>query len=623
MPRQHFVPRVLFVLASLSVAVAGAASAKNSSRQISVGGRAPVPRLSYVLTIQQQDSSGFDVAMHVSNAPPTLRIGMAVHPEYNQQFWKQVRNLSVETNGNLSGPVRQLKENVWSVGTRNGEATIRYRIALPAGEVASNRASWKSFLRSGGAFLNAMDTFIYLPDYPAIPAEVTLDVPRDWRIATALTRRADPRVFVAPNAAALLDSPIMMGALRTWTFRERGVPHHIAYWPLPGAAPFDTVQFVNDIVAFTHETVKLMGSMPYREFTFLIQDGAWAGLEHRNSVSLGMASATMATQSRLLFPDLAHEFFHTWNLMALHPRGRAILSTDAPAHTRDLWWSEGLTIYYATLLQHRAGFPEEGRGHAAGLSYLLNRYYENPGNMRISPESGSWSSIDPPAQLDFSSDYYLQGQIIGEMLDLIIRDSTRGRRGIDDVMRAMYTRFAHKRGFTGAEIESTTERVCACNLTKFFDDHVRNAREFDFNRHLAPLGYRLVIDTILAADSAGRALPDLRLYTMNSDDTSRTYVRIMNPESVWAKAGLRTGMELVSFNGARIGNVHSFRRQIRSLKIGDVVNVAVRTNEILKTFLVTIPSYNRVRVELGDVAPLTAAQQRRRALWEDAVPRWR
>jgi predicted metalloprotease with PDZ domain len=306
--------------------------------------------------------------------------------------------------------------------------------------------------------------------------------------------------------------------------------------------------------------------------------------------------------------------------MALHPRGRAILSTDSPAHTRDLWWSEGLTIYYATLLQHRAGFPEEGRGHAAGLSNLLNRYYNNPGNMRISPESGSWSSIDPPAQLGFSSDYYLQGQIIGEMLDLIIRDSTRGHRGIDDVMRAMYTRFANKRGFTGPEIESTTERVCACNLTKFFDDHVRNAREFDFNRHLAPLGYRLAIDTILAADSVGRALPDLRLYTTNSDDTSRTYVRIMTPESVWAKSGLRTGMELLSFNGTRIGNFQSFRTQLRSLKIGDVVNVDVQINGRRRTYQVTIPQYTRVRVQLVDVAPLTAAQQRRRAPTREERP---
>ena len=622
MPRLHFVPRVLLVIASLSLGAAGAANAQLPGSKIPVAARAFAPRLSYVLTIQQQDSSGFDVAMHVSGAPRTLRIGMAVHPEYNQQFWKQVRNLSVETDGNLRGAGRQLEENVWSVVTRNGEATIRYRIALPGGEVASNRASWKSFLRSGGGFLNAMDTFIYLPDYPSIPAEVTLDVPRDWRIATALTRRADPQVFVAPNAAALLDSPILMGALRTWTFRERGVPHHIAYWPLPDAAPFDTVQFVNNIAGFTHETVVLMGTMPYREFTFLIQDGAWAGLEHRNSVSLGMASAMLATQPHVFLPEFAHEFFHTWNLMALHPRGRAILSTDPPAHTRELWWSEGLTIYYATMLQNRAGFPEEGRGHAAGLSNLLNRFYANPGNMRVSPESGSWSSIDPPAQVDFSSDYYLQGQIIGEMLDLIIRDSTRGRRGIDDVMRAMYTRFANKRGFTGAEIESTAERVCTCNLTRFFDDHVRNAREIDFNRHLAPLGYRLAIDTIIAADSAGRALPDLRVYAMNSGDTSRTYVRIMSPESVWAKAGLRTGMELVSFNGTRIGNFRSFRTQLHALSIGDVVNVEVRSNERLQTFRVRIPAYNRVRVQLADAAPLTAAQQRRRALWEDTVPRW-
>lgn len=586
-------------------------------------GRASLPRVSYVVTIQKDDSSGFDVAMHVSKATRTLRFGMAVHPEYNQKFWTQLRDLRAETDGNPRGPVLQLKENLWSVFTRSGEVTIRYRIELPRGESASNRAAWRSFLRGGGGYLNAMDTFMFLPDYPSTRAEVTMDVPREWKIATALRRHADPRVFVADDATMLLDSPILMGNLRTWIFRERGVPHRVVYWPLPNATPFDTVQFVNDIAAFTHETVKLMGSMPYREFTFLIQDGAWAGLEHEASASLGMASALLAKQMRVFMPDLAHEFFHTWNLMALFPVGRRRLSIDPPMHTRDLWWSEGLTIYYATILQARAGFPEEGRGHAAGLTYLLERYYDNPGNMRISPESGSWSSIDPPSQRDFSSDYYVQGQLIGEMLDLIIRDSTRGTRGIDDVMRAMYTRFADRKpGFSGAQIEVTAERVCGCNLTQFFDDHVRNAKEIDFNRHLAPLGYRVELDTISVTDTTGRALPDLRLYPLSSEDTAHTYIRITNPESAWAKAGLKTGMQLASINGNRIGNFQSFRAQTRTIKLGDTVAVEVRSNNRLETYRVTVSGYTRVRVQLLDVAFPTPAQKRRRALWEDAIPRW-
>ena len=41
--------------------------------------------------------------------------------------------------------------------------------------------------------------------------------------------------------------------------------------------------------------VTLFGRPPYREFDFIYEDGALAGLEHFNSVTLGAPSSDLAT----------------------------------------------------------------------------------------------------------------------------------------------------------------------------------------------------------------------------------------------------------------------------------------------------------------------------------------
>ena len=60
-------------------------------------------------------------------------------------------------------------------------------------------------------------------------------------------------------------------------FGVDGVPHRVVYWPLPDATPFDTLAFVNGLERMTRQAIALYGRAPYREFSFLYQDGAVGG----------------------------------------------------------------------------------------------------------------------------------------------------------------------------------------------------------------------------------------------------------------------------------------------------------------------------------------------------------
>jgi predicted metalloprotease with PDZ domain len=585
----------------------------------------PNPSIKYTITIDTAELSGFDVTMRITGAPQTIRLAMAVHQEYNDRFWRYVRNLRADELGKPMA-IAVERENAWRIQTQSGEATVHYRIQLPP-ENPTNRAVWHTALRANGASINSTDTFLYLPDYPHSSVMIGLDIPETWDIGASLhgsvssIGNAKNQYSLAGDATTVLDSPILLGALRNWTFTVQGVPHRIVYWPLPKATPFDTTEFVSSIERFARQAFALFGKAPYTSYTFLIEDGAWGGLEHVASVSIGAQSSDLAKDPRSAMGEIAHEYFHTWNLVALNPRGLPSASADPPTHTRELWWSEGGTMYYAETLQRRAGIPEDGHTRLQDLEEEIDRFYGNAGNAYLSPERGSWASIDPPdlSTGDYLSNYYTQGRLIAHALDIIIADSTGGRRGIDDVMRLMYDRFAKKSAFAGADIEQAASTVCNCNMRTFFDDHVRGAKPIDFSPLLAPLGLRVVLTTEPVADSTGVRYPDLRITAYTPPAGGRLRVRIMDPRTVWTGAGLHTGMEWTSLNRIPIDSFPDFRRAIRSIKLGDVVPAEVVRNGVSQQISVRVTGYDRTRARIVEIPNATPAQLERRRVWLSAT----
>ncbi|MFL5486667.1 MAG: hypothetical protein ACJ793_13600 [Gemmatimonadaceae bacterium] len=591
------------------------------------------PVVAYTVTIDPRDTTSISVAMVIQAATtPDTRVAMAVHPEYNDRFWRYVRDLRADVDGK-SVVITPLTDHSWRVPTPIGKhrTTIQYRIQLPI-ESATSRPVWHTTVRSNGASLNSTDTFFYLPDFPRSLVTVALRIPDNWQVRTGLAcvieRIASGTKSCAGESApidatTLLDSPILLGDLHTWSFSVNGIPHRVVYWPLPNATPFDTARFADAIERFTRQAFALFGRAPYSSYTFLIEDGAYGGLEHVNSVNIGARSSILATDPLAESGEIAHEFFHTWNLVALNPRGLLLATAEPPTHTRELWWSEGVTMYYVETLLRRAGIPEGGKSRQLELQEEIDTFYGNSGNEHVSPERGSWASIDPPdlSTGDYLSNYYTQGRLIAYALDLVIADSTAGRKGIDDVMRLLYDRFARKSAFTGVDIERAVHDACQCNVHQFFEDHVRDAKPIDFNELLTPLGLRVVLATARVADTSGAPYPDLRISAYTPPNGGRMRVRIMDPRTVWTSAGLHTGMEWVSLNRIPIDSFPDFRRAIRSIRLGEVVPADVVRAGLPVHLDVRVGPYDRVRARVVEIPGATTAQLERRQRWLSAAPR--
>lgn len=88
--------------------------------------------------------------------------------------------------------------------------------------------------------------------------------------------------------------------------------------------------------------------------------------------------------------------------------------------------------------------------------------------------------------------YYDKGPLIALLLDLQIRQATKNKRCLDDVMRGLYKKYYQQlqRGYTENEFQQMCEDVAGIKLTELFQ-YASTTKEVDYNKYLAYAGLKL------------------------------------------------------------------------------------------------------------------------------------
>ena len=232
---------------------------------------------------------------------------------------------------------------------------------------------------------------------------------------------------------------------------------------------------------------------------------------------------------------------------------------------------------------------------------MLSSYANNPAYARFSAEQISRVAYntEPGALGDYTASTHLQGELIGTMLDLIIRDATHGRRSMDDVMRLLFTRAA---AIDGRAIEQAVETVCTCSVIPFFDAHVRGAGAIDFDRYLGLIGLKTTV-TSAAAVYNGEPERDLRMFGYEPEGDSGVKLIVSNPASIWGRAGLHSRDRLERIDGASVKTWPELRTKLQGLRMGDSVRVEVRRPAGPFATTVRVTGFDRATVRLEGTLP--------------------
>lgn len=521
----------------------------------------------YEVSLSHPEQHLFHVTMTIPDVVDEVTVQI---PAWNALY--QIRDFSshiqqVEASvGSAKASIEKVDKETWRV-TGQGTITVRYATYW------DDAGPFGTQLNGDHAFINPAMILLYVPDRRTEAADLFLqDVSGTWNVASSahavITTRGGVRIFSveAKSYDALADAPIEISNFKE--FSIPGLPVDIR--AVVHGDGWSQKKIESDLSRICNYELKLMDGAPFEHYTFILHIGKGSGgggMEHANSTAIGIPS------DEYLSGVAAHEFFHLWNVKRIRLATLEPVDYTKEQYTRALWFAEGVTSTYGAYTLVRTGIWNKDRFYE-DLGEQISELELRPANRWQSAEQSSldawlekYSLYNGP---DYSVSYYTKGQVLGDLLDILIRDRTNNEKSLDDVLRGLNTDFA-KQGKTyrdSLDIRLEAEKVAGSSFEDFFRQYVAAAEPLPYQQTLALAGLEL------------RTVEHKRGvlgFTPDRESGGTVTVRAVDEGSPAAEAGLRPGDVIVNWNGADVPR--SLGRWAREQQPGEMVKVRFRRDE--------------------------------------------
>jgi predicted metalloprotease with PDZ domain len=525
-------------------------------------------KLTYQIAMPQPQTHLFEVKLTVSNWDrEILDLKMPVWTPGSylvREYAKQLQDFSA-TGNNQKLAVAKVAKHHWQIQTADeGEIVIRYRMFANELTVRTNHLD-----RTHGYFNPAALCF-YVPDYEHQPIDITI-IPADptWTVTTPLPEISH-QTWRAKDFDTLVDSPFEIGSQQITDFTVLDKSHQLVVW---GEGNLDIDRSIADITKIIEVEAAIFGSLPYEKYIFLLHlsPSGGGGLEHKSCCSLLYPRFNFHSRDKYnrFMQLVAHEFFHLWNVKRIRPIGLEKFDYERENYTPSLWFSEGTTSYYDLIIPRRAGIYD-GQEFLVELSKEITRFLMTPGRL-VQPLSESsfdaWIKLYRPDANSSNSQmsYYLKGEMVTLLLDLLIRSRSQGQKSFDDVLVLMWEQFGKAEiGFTEIQLKNIIESVADTDLSDFYDRYIHGVEELPFDDYLNLMGLKL--------DPVKSKAPYLGISVKN--DAGKAIVKSVASGSPAQFVGIDPGDELLAIDGFKI-TADSLTERLEQYAVGREIQVTI------------------------------------------------
>jgi predicted metalloprotease with PDZ domain len=566
------------------------------------------PVIDYQVALTQPENHLFEVTLHIINfSSPILDLKLPVWTPGSYLVREYAKHLQDFTAFADSKPLiwRKVSKNHWQVETNDvSEITVNYRIFANELSVRTNH------LDATHGYFNGTAIFFRLPGLEKQVITVTIIPPHpDWQVTTALPPVAHKtNTFLAMDFDTLVDSPFEIGLHQLYHFEVLSLPHELAIW---GKGNFQVQELIADIGKIIEQEAQMFGGLPYERYVFILHllTQAYGGLEHKNSCSLIYQRFGFRDRAKYerFIQLVAHEFFHLWNVKRIRPKALEVFDYDKENYTPSLWFCEGTTSYYDLVIPFRAGIYD-AKSFLTHCSKEITTYLTTPGRLVQSLSESSfdaWIKLYRPDANSANSQisYYLKGEMVSLLLDLLIRERHNNKRSLDDVMVKMWQQFGKDVGYTPSDLQFVIESQAGINLSEFFKRYIDGVEELPFNQYLEPFGLELV------PDNSDEPYLGIKLHS-NGKDTIK-FVEINSPAQI---AGIDAGDELVAIDGIKV-TAKNFCERLKDYQPNDTIQLTVFHQDELHTYRVILSSPRATSYQIVCIENPTPEQKQRLFDW--------
>lgn len=522
-------------------------------------------------------------------------------------FAKNVKNFSIFDDAKKKCVFFKTNKDTWLVKTDHTKSiTVQYNY------YANELNAGSTFIDEELIYVNPVNCLVYIDALIDHPISISVANKFNWQIATSL-KNIDG-VLHATNYDELVDSPFIVSPnLQSESYALNSIVFTI--W-INGHKQIDWQTIINDFKKFTQHQLEAFGEFPADKYEFLIfslPNQAYHGVEHLKStvITLGPSHALFNTLYNELLGVSSHELYHAWNIKSIRPTEMLPYNLKAENYSTLGYIYEGITTYMGDLFLLKSGvFNLET--YLEQFSQQVQKHLDNPGRFNYSVAESSFDTwLDgyvsgvPGRKVSI----YTEGCLLAFCADILIRQATKNKIGLDEVMKRLYFDFALKGiGITAKDYQNLLENISGISFQSFFDDYVNGTHNYE----------SILIDCL---EYVGLSLQQNKLASYSQSRLGLRFTKSNNgilvseiyPGSPADIAGICLNDQVIALNEIQINN--DFDALLEYMEFDEKKLILLRNKKIL---FVTLPEVNRYFYQKHSVSlqkKLNPNQQKALVYW--------
>ncbi|MBW3660303.1 MAG: PDZ domain-containing protein [Gemmatimonadetes bacterium] len=405
------------------------------------------------------------------------------------------------------------------------------------------------------------------------PVTIAFDVPRGWKAITPL-RPSGPNRYAADSYGAVPGMPIVIGdRVKDYKLFLQGKAHQVTVHGVDDSfAPDSLLALVGEAVDLG---TRFFGAPPpYERYVFAIhfvspETPGWGGMGAADGATIFLPRLEPARLREAgLGRVLLHQYLHAWFPARFGPAALVRPRTfTVPPPLEDFWFVEGTAEYYAHLLPAR--FGREGReAFYDAMGRLLTNWRQLGGVDRIDPDALVQRARVSGDETE-KTRMLIGGTLATFLIDIAIREETRGLRGLDQAMDYLQ-RWTPEHGYDPAVV--WIEVAGALGVPVSTLGPLVEERSLSIEAGLARAGLRTVVREESQRSLGARLVPA---------PEGRFVVTRVEPRGTAASAGIAEGDRLLKINETPISpaegvaTTFAISTYIREARLGESVRFEV------------------------------------------------
>ncbi|MCB0765315.1 MAG: hypothetical protein KDB84_11450, partial [Flavobacteriales bacterium] len=395
-------------------------------------------------------------------------------------------------------PVQRLDVNRWTIPEARALHRVTYSVDDGWEEfdirfTMGNYRSSEGTAKPDVSVINHNTVIGYFEGFEDLPYTLELKKPATHYAATSLPRvkeEAEAISFHATSYRHLVDNPMMVAPPDTAHIRLNDINVRVACHSTTGQTiAQDVAKEIRPLLM--DQRAYLGGRLPVSDYTFLIYhhpsqvegSSMGDGLEHAASTLILLCMPLdAATIAQSVYGIASHEFFHTILPLSVHSEEIEHYDFNAPRMSRHLWLYEGMTEYFAIHMPVKQGRQT--------VDDFLGVLREKTRRMHKFTDEVPLTTLSQQAmeRQDEYYNFYLKGTLFCMGLDIALRERSKGRYGVVQLVQDLQREYGPGKPFKDEELFATIERLTGPDVGAFLSRYLNEAGALPLGSWLAKAG---------------------------------------------------------------------------------------------------------------------------------------